>query len=79
MANNSVSPGSPAVSLDAGQMNLIRLHLRKLTAYTDILCEGDLSDVQSSSVNVIADHAALAVVHICEILDTAAAAVGVEQ
>lgn len=37
MANNSVSPCSPEVSLDAGQMNLIRLHLRKLTAYTDIL------------------------------------------
>ncbi|MCF5089605.1 hypothetical protein GIW57_05365 [Stenotrophomonas sp. PA-6-5C] len=77
MAKNSVPPSSPAVSLDAGQVNLIRQHLRKLTAYTDVLCEGDLSDVQPSSINVIADHAALTVLYIGEILDTAASAAGV--
>lgn len=70
---------SIAVSIDLGQLNMIRLHLKKLVAYTDILSEGDLSDVQPSSINVIADHAALAVMRIEEILDQAAATGEVES
>lgn len=62
-----------SVVIDFGQLNLIRIQLKKLDAYADILCEGDLSDVKPSSINIIADHAALAVMQIGEILDQAAA------
>lgn len=67
-------PSRTTVAIDLGQLNLIRIELKKLGAYTDILCEGDLSDVQPASINVIADHAALVVMKIGEILDQAAAA-----
>lgn len=66
-------PSRTTVAIDLGQLNLIRIELKKLGAYADILCEGDLSDVQPASINVIADHAALGVMKIGEILDQAGA------
>jgi len=52
-------------------MAAIRANLKKLHALTDLLAEGDLTDVDPTSIKVIGDYAGMAVIAIDEAITKA--------
>lgn len=60
-----------AVTLDFDQMATIKANLKKLHALTDLLAEGDLGDVDPTSIKVVGDYAGMAVIAIDEVVSKA--------
>ncbi|HHC8921402.1 TPA: hypothetical protein ACN3MR_002870 [Stenotrophomonas maltophilia] len=60
-----------AITLDFDQMATIKANLKRLHALMDLLAEGDLSNVDPASLNVLGDYAGMAAVRIDEVLSKA--------
>ncbi|PSD28041.1 hypothetical protein C7E18_04815 [Stenotrophomonas maltophilia] len=59
------------VSLDFDQMAAIKARLKQLHALTDVLSEGDMSNVDPASLQVLGDYAGMAVIAIDEVVSKA--------